>query len=365
MKRKFKILNYIVTYGAVIALVFLTVSFCSNKHGLVLKDMILPCLLGLVVAGFVCTLFHELGHLIFGKINGFYLLSIVVWFFRLSRSGKKLKFGLTFNLEEAGYTSMVKKDCENIKKGLKNMTIGGIVFSLITMLLGILGFFFEMPYILRSMIICLLPVGSYFFFGNALPNEEGGARNDGGVLYGISKNDYETQVMYSLLAIQSELYNGKTFCEIDEKYYFEVPQLPEDSLNFITLLNYRFYYYVDKKDFENANKVIERLLCLEDYIPASAMTTIKTDALYSYCTFNLDVDRADDLMYELEKPLNKVNSATSLRVKLAYNLAVRQENEFAIDFYKKGKKEAKKSQLSGLKVFEVKLLDRLKEEYKF
>ena len=258
---------------------------------------------------------------------------------------------------------MIKKSVNGLKKGLKNMTIGGLVFSFITLLFGVPVLFLQVPYWLYCILVAFMPIGAYFFVGNLIPSSEGGARNDGGVLYGLKHDDDETKVTLSLLAIQSELYSGKTFSEVDEKYYFDLPQLPEDSLNFITLLNYRYNYYLDKGDYENAKKITDRLLTLEEYMPKYFIYVIKTDALYNACTFNFNDKVADDLMYELENKLNKDNSCTSYRVRLAYILAVTGEREMAELFCKRALKVAKKCHLSGLKRFETKLIEELKEKY--
>lgn len=230
------------------------------------------------------------------------------------------------------------------------------------MLVGTIVFIFDLGYIGYCFLSTLLPVGAYFLFGNALPSSENGVRNDGAVLYGLSKNDDETKVVINLMAIQSELYKGKTFAEIDEKLYFDLPQLPEDNPNFIVLLSYRYNFYLDSGDFDNATKTTLRLLSLEEYMPKYFAQIVKIDALYNACTFDFNADKADELMYEVEKYLNKTNDATCVRVKLAYILNINGEKEFAEDFYKKGLREANKSKLKGLKVFESKLLEQLKEK---
>ena len=363
MKRKFRIVNYLVTFLTTMALAIFTILYCGEKYSVVLKDIILPYILGLIIAGFFCALFHELGHLVFGKANGFELISLTVWFLCWRKQGKNFKFSFTFNMEEAGSTEMVKKQNVDVEKGLKKMTLGGLIFSFLSMLIGLLAIFVVMPYFVYCLVSVFLPVGAYFFFGNAIPSSENSVRNDGGVLYGLRKKDDQTKVLLSILAVQTELYNGKTFSEIDDKFYFDVPQLPEDSVYFIMLLNYRYNYYLDKSDYEQAKRVTQRLLSLEEYMPKSFNLPIKMDALYNYCTFDFDANKADEIMYEIEGPINKLNFVTATRVKLAYILYVKKEKRYLESFYNKGKKEANMSQLKGLKVFERKLLDQIKDDF--
>ena len=145
--------------------------------------------------------------------------------------------------------------------------------------------------------------------------------------------------------------------------YFDLPQLPEDDLNFALLLNARYLYYLDKEEFENAKKTTERLLSIVDYLPKEYSFAIKVDALYNACTFDFDEDFADELVYELEKYLNNVNSVNSVRAKLAYLLYVKGEKENIDIFYKKGVKEADRGQIRGLTLFERKLFDKMRKDF--
>ena len=80
MKRKFNVINYIVTFAVTILFVVLVVFFCTDKYSLGLGKVIGFYAIGLVFSGFICALFHELGHVIFGKFSGFVLHSFSVWF---------------------------------------------------------------------------------------------------------------------------------------------------------------------------------------------------------------------------------------------------------------------------------------------
>ena len=145
------------------------------------------------------------------------------------------------------------------------MTAGGLAGSAVAVALGIV--FAALVGILPSWLYCLLsvflPVSVYCFLTNALPMSDQGIRNDGGVLYGIAKDDDTTAVALSLLQIQAELYAGKSPAEILPSLYFELPQLPEDDANFLLLLSARYAYYLDAGDAENANKVTERIFSVK------------------------------------------------------------------------------------------------------
>ncbi|MBQ3115543.1 MAG: hypothetical protein IJC07_00775 [Clostridia bacterium] len=350
------VLYILLSLGALFALVYI----CSQRYYSNVFSALLKIAVGAIVAGLIVTFMHELGHLVAGKRSGFAFAEMRVWFFKWKKVGKKTEFSFCWLGEEAGYTDMIPKSIENLEKRFSKMVRGALIASFIAMLIGIPPLFIKG---LSVWIYCIwgafFPVGAYVFFGNALPMLNEGLSNDGAVLSGIRQGSDSMNVALSILKIQAEMYQGKTPKEIEKDLYFDLPQLPEDDPNFVLLLNARYNYYLDLGDYENAKKVTARLLSLEDEMPKAYTFPIKTDALYNACTFDFDEEKADDLVYELEKYLNNVNTATNVRAKLAYILNVKGETETADIFYKKGIKEADRCQIKGYGAFEKKLIEDL------
>jgi hypothetical protein len=363
MSRRANLLNNVLSLFLTVAFLVLAILTVSNRYPNEATGMIIYLFISAIVWGFVSTLFHELGHYFYGKANGFSLLSFTVWFFRWSKRKNKVVFDFVFLGEEAGSTETVAKHTENLALRYKKMTFGGLLFTFVLVIVGAVPFFISsLPAIVCSIWIMLFPMASYVFFGNALPMVNSGALNDGAVLRGIRKDWDTVKVAVSLLKIQSELYNGKTPAEIDSSYYFDLPQLAEDDMNFLLLLNARYYYYLEIADYVNAKKVSDRALSLLEYMPKSINLAIKTDCLFNSCTFDYNEDVADDLMYELEGYLNSNNTATNIRVKLAYLTFIQKQTDAFEDFYNKGIKEIKNINVDGLKKLETKLFERLKEQ---
>ena len=364
MSRKTNVINNILSMGLTLAAVFFVAQICNSRYTNVrFLGVIGLLLLGAILAGFVCTLSHEAGHLLAGKKNGFKFVSLSVWFFRWKKVGKKTVFEFVLPGESAGFTEMTPDGTDNLDKRLKKMTAGALWLSFFTMPVGVIPLVIpSLPLWAFAFLSMFLPLGAATFFGNALPMSSGGARNDGAVLCGLKRMDDDSKVSLAVLSVQAGLYAGKTPAEIDERYYFDVPQLPEDSLNFLLLLKARYDYYLDKGDYENAKKTTERLLSLEEYFPKSIMNVVKADALYNACTFDFDEERADDLTYETEKYLNSENTLANVRIKAAYLLYVKKEYDLIDVFYKKGLRDVKRSVLSGYGKFEKKLLTKIKSD---
>lgn len=364
MKKRTSIFNSVISYALLLGLFVLVLILCNNRFAGQTYVTIGLLISGALISALVNTFVHELGHILMGKLNGFSLISFTVWFFSWKKVKNKLKFSLVMLGDEAGYTEMLSASTDNLAKRFKSLSLGGIIASGLMTALGVVVVCLInlLPYEAFCLLGTLLPISCYYFLGNLLPVNNDGIYNDGAVVYGIIKNDQNSQVMISTLAIQCEMFGGKTPSEVDKKYYFEVPQLAEDNLNFIILLGYRYMYYLDNGELENANKTIVRLMNLIDYIPKSMQQVYKADALYEACTFAYDEERADELMYECDKFLNKINSATNVRIKMAYLKYVLNDQTNLQEFYKKGIKETKRTAIKGYGAFEKKLLDKLIED---
>ncbi|MFQ7079555.1 MAG: hypothetical protein ACLRSW_17405 [Christensenellaceae bacterium] len=52
--------------------------------------------------------------------------------------------------------------------------------------------------------------------------------------------------LISAMEIHGKLAEGKSFSEIDEKFYFDLPQLPEDEPMYAIILDLRYRYYLER-----------------------------------------------------------------------------------------------------------------------
>jgi hypothetical protein len=88
---------------------------------------------------------------------------------------------------------------------------------------------------------------------------------------------------------------------------------------------------------------------------------MQVNLLYSAIVLKKDFDKADELMYEVDKYINSVNSAENVRVKLAYLVNVLEEKEDLDMFFDKAKREQAKMALKGLAKYEEKLVEKIKQ----
>jgi hypothetical protein len=338
----------------------------NDAEGMTTAIIILLCAIGVIIATFFVPLIHEAGHLIFGLFNKMAFYSMRIAFLVFYREGKKLKLRVAkSSTEYAGSCEMVPKSSKNLYSRFMMMVIGGSIFTLIYLL--VLTFIVENAEFVNIYVYCFigcgLPIAFYLFAINILPIGEGGERTDGGVFIGLLKKDLVSMATINLLAIQSHYFLGETPAEVDKSLYFDVPQIPEDELAFIMLLNLRYIYYLDKGDEENLLKISDRMNNLSDNLSDNLRFNIKSDILYNGCKFkNINDEECTKLYNKVIKYLMLENTSTNLRIRAAYTLYIGKNNLEARQLVNRGLDEAKNSVIQGIGKFETRLLNELKQE---
>ena len=120
----------------------------------------------------------------------------------------------------------------------------------------------------------------YSFLLNIAPAEYPGGKTDTAVYIGLKKGYDAEKNMLSAMEIQGQLSQGKSFAEIDEGLYFNLPQLCEDEPMFAIMLDLRYRYYLDKQDMDNAAACLNRLVGILDYLPLTECEKIAAELVY-------------------------------------------------------------------------------------
>jgi len=338
----------------------------NDEEGMTTAIIILLCSIGVIIATFFVPLIHEMGHLIFGLFNKMAFYSMRIAFIIFYREGKKIKIRVAkSSTEYAGSCEMVPKSSKKLYSRFMMMVIGGSVFTLLYLIA--LTFIIENANIINIYIYCFigcgLPIAFYLFSINILPVGEGGDRTDGGVFLGLLKKDVVAMATINLLAIQSHYFLGETPAEVDESLYLDVPQIPDDELTFIMLLNLKYIYYLDKGDEENLLKISDRMDGLCENLSENLRHNIKSDILYNGCKYkNISAEECTTLYKSVIKYLMLENTATNLRIRAAYILYISKNNLEARQLVNRGLDEAKNNVIKGIGKFETRLLNELKTE---
>lgn len=361
MNRRTNIINNILLIVFALAAILAVTLVGSDAYSDNIGWFILWCILGAVFWALVNLCVHEWGHIAAAKRNGFKVLSVRLGFLRFYKENGKTKAEYAGFDGESGSTETVPVGEEKLEERFIRLTRAGVYGNIVFAALTLVPLFLTayLPFWLYSVWAIGLPVSLYYVVGNGFPMTTDGVKNDAAVISGVKKGNDSEKVMLSLLLVHAELAEGKRPSEIDEKLYFGVPQLPEDDMNYLLLLNARYAYYLDKEDFEGAKKVSSRLAALLDTMPKPFRPAVRVDLLYNACTFDFDESEADNLVEDNEKYLNRTSDVTVVRVKAAYVLYVLKDAAQAEKFLSHAQDLLADCKVEGQKKFEERLIGKM------
>lgn len=159
--------------------------------------------------------------------------------------------------------------CPKGVKGMKGRFLvtvcAGLFFDFLLIVLGVISF--SVPKVPPILGIAS-PYALYSFIINVVPLEYAQGKTDGLVAWEMITKKDTAKVLLHVLLIQGSLRAGKLMTELDEGLFLDVPQLPEDDLNFILLTQLRYEYYLAKNDDSEAYKYFARYQQLIQYLPS-------------------------------------------------------------------------------------------------
>ncbi len=335
---------------------FLLVFYFAWKSG---TEQTIECIAGIIASLVFAPIIHELGHVSMGLIAQMDYVYVKCFCFKIYvKNGKKrLAFASPFAADQ---TQMLPKTGGNMKKRASLYTLGGLIYSgafLVIILVGaILTACVGSP---AYMLFGVLPYTSYLFLLNVAPFEYARGKTDTAVYRGICKGEDAEKCMLSAMEIQGQLFEGKSFAEIDESYYFDLPQLCEDEPLYAVLLDFRYRYYLEKGETEKAADCLNRLALNETYLPLSELEKVAAELVYMHAlTGNLEDAEKN---YAACKNFLQEEGITAKRVLFAYALAC--GNTEAVEILSGQAREAlEKEKIAGVKRFEKILLSRLENK---
>jgi hypothetical protein len=205
----------------------------------------------------------------------------------------------------------------------------------------------------------MLPYAAYLFFLNLPPFEYASGKTDGYIYKGIKKGFDAEQCMISVMEIQGQLCEGKSFAEINEKYYFDLPQLCEDEPLYAVVLDLRYRYYLEKGELEKAADCLNRLALNEEYLSFHELEKIAAELVYMHA-LNGDLKSAE-INYTASKNFLKEETVTAKRIVATYAKACGKEEAVQI-LLEQAQALLEKEKIVGVRKFEEILLLRLSEE---
>lgn len=251
------------------------VCFAVNDTPLLIKAVI-----GVAFSLVIAPIVHELGHVIFAKANKMQVQYCKCFCFRFYRAGGKAHFGLC-NPFAPDETQVVPKGADDMQRRATAYAAGGLVFG------GALAFATLAVCIVAWCVsytaffaFAMLPYTAYLFLLNAIPAEYASGKTDALVVRGLQKGEAAETAMLNVFRIHGELYEGKSFAEICEEYYFSAPQLPMDEPLYVATLDLRYHYYLETKEYEKASDCLKRIMAAQEYLLDDEVYDLEREIAY-------------------------------------------------------------------------------------
>lgn len=347
MKRRFATI-YAVTCALCLTAGFVAVFLFAWQGGI---PNVVLCLIGLFLSLAFSPIIHEMGHVVFASAVKMDCVYVKAFCFKiyLKNGKKRLGFASPFTPDQ---TQVLPKTSGNMQRRTLAYAIGGLAFSfvLLTAIL-VIAILFS-----RDLLWGLLPYTAYLFLMNILPLEYPNGKTDIGVFVGIQKGyDTEKNMLFAM-EIQGQLSEGKSFAEIDESLYMDVPQLCEDEPMFAMMLDLRYRYYLDKQDMDNAAACLNRLVSIIDYMPMHEAEKIAAELVYMNALRG-EMPQAEENAKACQGFLRE-NTATAKRVLAAWSVAS-GHTEHAKALKEQGEDCLQFERIAGVVKFEKNLLARI------
>lgn len=355
MKRRFAKI-YAIVCALLLVAGFLAVFLFAWRSGV--PDVV-RALVGLFLGVVFAPILHELGHVAFAYAAQMDCVYVKCFCFKVYIKDGKKRFGFASPFLP-DQTQVLPKVGGNMKQRALAYAIGGLAVSL----------FFTLILLTAAILVHVLVKPNYLFWGtlpytayllilNVLPLEYPQGKTDMGVYVGIKHGGDVEKNMLSAMEIQGQLFEGKSFSEIEESWYMDVPQLCEDEPMFAVMLDLRYRYYLEKQDMENAAVCLNRLAMLEPYLTETEIKKIAAELTYMHA-LNKDMERLAETSPICREVILE-ETATAKRILAAYSYAI-DKREAVPTFKAQAEECLAKERIKGLAKFERILLSRIAEE---
>lgn len=337
---------------------------------------VLVMLAGLVLSWLAISLFHELGHVVAAKLNGFDTVKFAFLIFGYDKTAVK-RFSVRFGRGTLGETDVAPTGVENIGKRYARVVFGGIagsIFACVVLTVGfIIGVLCKSP--VTATLFCGMPLSYVVLIINSV---SGFAENSDGEILSVmladdgaeknaenvEENDNESEdneakkeiiarkeAIIKLLTITALLKEGKTYGEISPELFETDEGISESQQTAFALIKLRRAEELADNECVAYNlDTLERSDCLDG--------ECRAEMLCAYIVLGID-----DKVKEYENALeycDDLSGAASMRT-LIYHAEYRGDKQYVKTSLKTAKKICTTAYLKGDGKFNEIMLSRIVE----
>ncbi|KAB7671760.1 hypothetical protein [Bacillus sp. B1-b2] len=299
-------------FGAAIALVGVTREW--NTYSLILAFI---CLIGFYI---IHIIIHEAGHLLFGKITGYSLVSFRIFSHMWVVTENGLRYKKLYVPGTLGQCLMSPPPYVKGNYPFKLYLLGGVIMNFLSSLLLALFFLASGEFPLIALIFVLL--GIMVGLTNLIPY----GFNDGMSLKMAWNNENKQKQLYTQFYVNAETTKGVSYRDLPEEL-FELP--PEDNRTdyfSVWIICMQLVRAMDRFDFVESKHIIDSLWKKKDQLIPLYKLEIAKERLFLLLLLEIDKEEAISI-YE-DKKLKKyltIKQMSNKRILAAYEWYVNND----------------------------------------
>lgn len=352
-------------YVALIALLsvaaFVCIAFLSFDVG---KTSSVAYFIGVAASFALAPFFHETGHVLFAKANGFRVVFVKFFIFRYDAACEKHRFSLCSPFSDE-QTQAMPTHSKNMRRRALLYTLGGEIIGALYVLvltLAVVLCYSASASLTTVAFFALgsLPYAAYLFLLNLPPFVYDRGRTDMRIAADILTQKPLGVLFIAALETQGKLSEGYSYSELPQRFFDDLPPVPEDEPLFILHLFSRYYAAAERGEIETAARSINRLASLAPYLSPKEENDVLSELLYfnSLLQDNEQSKKCFDALFPLGADACVAPTAANYRAAAAY-YAMQGDIKSAEKYVLLSKTAAEKIPVEGVRLSEHRLLGKI------
>ena len=344
----------VISFMVVIAMKFLENNYdylsklvkTDLNHLLVLLYILLAIILQINI--------HEFGHLAFGKLAGYRLISYRFSIFSWNYENEKMNFALNFREFDSGSCIMIPSENEGARKADLLFYAGGIVFNFFISIVLLIAFFYVEGFLAGFFFFTAL-IGFLVAIKNLLPFTSDIIPTDGKFIWDLIFNRPQAIKLIRLKKLAAQLSAGIPPTELNIPLIEELNYSDFYDLLFVNQVYMKALYEDDEDTYREAARIMEENLA---FYPSYALPALYYELCYVACISG-EEDKAREYYQKVRKTLEKDRDINGFRVKAYYEYYINKDREKALAYAQSGLAVKDKYPVKGEALLEEKLIKKI------
>jgi hypothetical protein len=280
-------------------------------------------LLSLPLVWLVVVTWHELGHVLGGKLTGGQLLLFIVGPFKWARTPSGLRFGFNRSINlGGGLAACLPLEERDLPRRMAIMIAGGPVASVVLTVLALWISAWSAAHgwaFVQKLTMTTALISGVIFVVTAIPGQAGGFRTDGRRLVELVRGGPRAEQEAALLSLTVAGLAGVRPADFSPEKIAAAIGVDDGSLNALYGHFNAYSHHADVGDFGRAQGHLDRLVAEEDQLPPFMRDMVRADYAWLLAQPGGDVAAARAWLETAGKV--EFDPATKLRAEAAVLLA--------------------------------------------